>query len=79
MVPRNPAVAAWRRRIALALLLGTLVSTFFALRANRKAVESEANADRAKDETSGALTRRPERPGTRKSSATAASMWRRSA
>ena len=73
---RNRAVAGLAAGIALALLLGTLVSTFFALRANRKAVESEANADRANEETKRATTR-PNAPGTRRSSATAVCTWRR--
>ena len=47
---RNRAVAGLAAGIALALLLGTVVSTFFAVRANRSAVESRANADRANDE-----------------------------
>ena len=52
---RNRAVAGLAAGIALALLLGTSVSTYFALRANRKAVESEANANRANDEAQRAL------------------------
>ena len=47
---RNRAVASLAAGIALALLLGTVVSTFFALRANKNAVESQKNADRAKEE-----------------------------
>jgi len=47
---RSPTMAGLVGGIVLALLLGTLVSTYFAIRANRSAVESKANADRANDE-----------------------------
>ena len=60
------------------LVLGTLVSTYFALRANQKAEEAEGNArlatqemlranveaKKARDEAA-APTRRPGEPGTR--------------
>ncbi len=48
---RNPLVAGLTGSIMLLLVLGTLVSSYFALRAGRKAGESEANARRANQET----------------------------
>jgi WD40 repeat protein len=47
-VRRNPVVAVSVGAVALAMLLGTLVSSYFAVRAGRKAIEAQANAQRAK-------------------------------
>jgi hypothetical protein len=47
---RNPLVAGLVGGIALALILGTVVSAYFALRANQKAVEARANARQALQE-----------------------------
>jgi len=48
---RNPALAASLLGVALALLLGTVVAWWFALQAQEKAHEAQANALRADEET----------------------------
>jgi eukaryotic-like serine/threonine-protein kinase len=48
---RNPTTAALAAGIALSLLLGTVVSTYFAVRSSRKAVEAEDNARQATQAT----------------------------
>ena len=48
---RNPLVAGLTGGIMLLLVLGTLVSSYFGLRASQKATESEANARRANQAT----------------------------
>ena len=48
---RNPLVAGLTGGIMLLLVFGTLVSSYFALRAGQKASESQANARRAFQET----------------------------
>ena len=74
---RNPAVAGLIGGIALALVVGTAVSTYFAVRATRgesRAVQNEAktlaNAQRATQEAQRA-------PGRGAGAATGASTWRR--
>jgi WD40 repeat protein/tRNA A-37 threonylcarbamoyl transferase component Bud32 len=48
---RNPAVAALTALVAVALLAGTAVSVYFAVRAGAEAEQAEANAVQAEQET----------------------------
>jgi WD40 repeat protein/tRNA A-37 threonylcarbamoyl transferase component Bud32 len=46
---RNPWIASLTAMVALSLLAGTAIASYFAVRASQKAEEAEKNADRAKE------------------------------
>ncbi|HEY2839860.1 MAG TPA: protein kinase, partial [Pirellulales bacterium] len=46
---RNPVVAALSGAVALALIMGTVVSTWFAIQSNRYALQADARAKEARD------------------------------
>src|SRR5205085_4645809 len=57
---RYPAVASLLATVALLLIVGTTVSTYFAIQADRRAGEAETSAERARQKEAEARTRAKE-------------------